>query len=218
MENRKQTNPKEMKKTIFPLLLTTVVTLSLNDASAHRVFGLGGSRLAEIDTDGDGTISDEEREAARAAREEARQAFIDEFDEDGDGVLNEEEREAAKAAREAEREAAKTERYHEIDGDADGEVTVEELQAAMPEVDPERVAKVLARLDEDESGTVSLDEFLNASPRGRGQAGPGGQRGPKAGHRPPRRPGRAIRIRGGIGGRVARAIGGAPDGGGEELQ
>ena len=74
-----------MKKTILPLALAALALMSAHSVTAHGVFGLGGSKLAEYDTDGDGTLSEEERAAAKAAREEARQAIIDEFDGDGDG-------------------------------------------------------------------------------------------------------------------------------------
>ncbi|MFT4638985.1 MAG: calcium-binding protein [Verrucomicrobiales bacterium] len=205
---RKPTNqihePTTMKRTTLPLVLAAIAAISLQDVSAHR-------GLSRADTDGDGVVSEEEkevaqaaREEAKAAREEARQAIIDEFDADEDGVLNEEERAAAKEAKEAEREAAKTERYGEIDADEDGAVTQEELEAAMPEVDAERVAALLGRYDADENGTVSLEEFLNpvrpdkrgrfVSKRAQKQKGPN------------RRRGRAIIRRGGFGGKAGGGV------------
>ena len=50
-----------------------------------------------MDTDGDGVISDAERDAAKEKR---RARIVKRFDADGDGQLNDEEREAAKAAKE----------------------------------------------------------------------------------------------------------------------
>ena len=203
---RKPTNqihePTTMKRTTLPLVLAAIAAISLQDVSAHR-------GLSRADTDGDGVVSEEEKEVAQAAREEARQAIIDEFDADEDGVLNEEERAAAKEAKEAEREAAKTERYGEIDADEDGAVTQEELEAAMPEVDAERVAALLGRYDADENGTVSLEEFLNpvrpdkrgrfVSKRAQKQKGPN------------RRRGRAIIRRGGFGGKAGGVEAPAPE-------
>lgn len=209
-----------MKLKTTTLALTAMSLTLIGTASAERVFGLGGERPAPIDAgaDGDGTVTDEEREAARsareearaaarAAREEARQAIIDEFDVDEDGVLNEEERAAAKAAREAERAAAKAERFAEIDGEAgDGEISLEELQAAHPDSSDERVAAVFARLDTDLSTTVSLEEFTNPEPRERRVRG--ASKGRKKVLRQGRR-GRVAVIRGFRGGRGA----GGDDGG-----
>ena len=90
----------------------------------------------------------------------ARQAIIDEFDADGDGVLNEEERTAAKEARAAERQAEKEARFAEIDTDASGDLSGEEVQVATLATE-ERLAAIVARYDADESGTISLEEFLN---------------------------------------------------------
>ena len=189
-----------MKLKTLTLSLATLSLATLGTVTAHGVFGMGGgnSRLAEFDADGDGTLSEEEREAARAAREEARQAIIDEFDADGDGVLNEEERAAAKEARQAERAAAREARFAEIDGEeGDGEITQEELQAALPDASEERVAAVLARYDADENGTVSLEEFVNPTRPDRGSRARGGVRkGFKVKARKGPRGGRAIVIRG----------------------
>ncbi len=195
-----------MKKSTLPLALAAIaVTVFTTNADARGVFGLGGSRLAEYDTDGDGVLSDEEKAAAKEAREAARQAFIDVHDTDGDGVLNEEERAAAREAREAERARAKEERFNEIDGDGDGEVSQEELATALPEASEERVAQVLARYDADENGTISVDEFLN--PERPERANRGNKRGKRGSVS--RRRGRAIGIRGG-------RRGGNDDGGGDD--
>ena len=53
------------------------------------------------DTDGDGTLSDEEKKAARKHRQKRknrRQKMLERFDTDGDGKLSEDEKAAAKAA------------------------------------------------------------------------------------------------------------------------
>jgi hypothetical protein len=52
--------------------------------------------LREYDKDGDGKLNEEERKAARDARE---QRMLKEFDKDGDGKLSDEEREAARQRR-----------------------------------------------------------------------------------------------------------------------
>jgi len=57
---------------------------------------------AVLDTNGDGTLSDEEKQAAKAAYAEQagdfKQRMLERFDADGDGTLSETERQAAKEA------------------------------------------------------------------------------------------------------------------------
>ena len=54
--------------------------------------------LDRLDTNGDGTVSEEERAAGKAQREAKHQEVIATYDQDGDGTLNEEERAAAREA------------------------------------------------------------------------------------------------------------------------
>ncbi len=79
--------------------------------------------LAEFDTDGDGTLNEEERAAAKAAhgeRMKARKAeMLEKFDKDGDGELNEEEKKAMN-------EAMKARMLEKFDKDGDGELSAEE--------------------------------------------------------------------------------------------
>ena len=73
-----------MKRTPLTLVLTALAVATITPASAQRLFGRGGENSPD-----------------KTAREEARQAIIDEYDADGDGVLNAAERDAAKEARNA---------------------------------------------------------------------------------------------------------------------
>jgi hypothetical protein len=59
--------------------------------------------MEELDTDGDGKLSPEERQAARENRPGRKNGNLKRFDADGDGVLSDEEKEQAKAAREKHR-------------------------------------------------------------------------------------------------------------------
>lgn len=83
--------------------------------------------LAAHDKDGDGKLSEEEREAARGVMKEKfearRKEAIAKFDKDGDGKLNEEEKQAAKDAR-------KKEMLEKFDKDGDGKLSEEEKKAA----------------------------------------------------------------------------------------
>lgn len=85
--------------------------------------------LEKFDKDGDGKLNEEERAAAKAAREEMMEArkkeMLEKFDKDGDGKLNEEERAAAQEAR-------KQMMLEKFDKDGDGELNDDE-KAAMKE-------------------------------------------------------------------------------------
>ena len=85
------------------LLTTTVLAAFAITATAnpkgprpHRPDGPPKALIEKFDTDGDGKLSEQEREAAKAAMGEKRDAFIAKYDKDGDGKLNEEERKAAR--------------------------------------------------------------------------------------------------------------------------
>ncbi|MFM7182006.1 MAG: hypothetical protein ACKO2G_11160 [Verrucomicrobiales bacterium] len=79
-------------------MLAFAITASANPEGPrpHRPGGPPKALLEKFDTDGDGKLSEQEREAAKAAMEEKRAAIIAKYDKDGDGKLNEEERKAAK--------------------------------------------------------------------------------------------------------------------------
>ena len=102
----------------------------------------------QYDADGDGQLSDEEREAAHAA-------ILKEFDVDGDGELSRQER---RAVGDAARDAF-TAKY---DTDGDGEISAEERDAVK--------ADFIERHDSNGDGLLSKDEIPDR--------GFGGRRGP----------------------------------------
>jgi hypothetical protein len=125
------------------LLTTTVLAAFAITATANpkgprpdRPGGPGKAILEKFDTDGDGKISEQEREAAKAAMEEKRAAIIAKYDKDGDGKLNEEERKAAREEWKAEDRPnppghPSRERIRKrFDKDGDGKLNEEELAAA----------------------------------------------------------------------------------------
>lgn len=92
-------------------------------------------RNAELDTDGDGEVSREERAAAREAAREELLAKI---------------------------EAKRVERFAEAAGEDDPEnISLEEFSAipGMDRLGEERVAAIFERMDADESGGVDIEEF-----------------------------------------------------------
>ena len=80
-----------------------------------------------------------------------------------------------------------------MDIDGDGELTAEEIYKALSKHDAaitmERVRELVARADVDKNGTVSRDEYLNASRLGRTGLNPQGLIGHDAEHQAAQRRG-----------------------------
>lgn len=126
--------------------------------------------MDRFDTDGDGQISDAEREAMRAEMRARRDEFMlrrmtSRFDADGDGVLSDAERveaEAELAVRRAEREARMTERF---DTDGDGKLSDSERRAIRDQFGPSGRGggrDTVSRYDANGDGELDLDESYEA--------------------------------------------------------
>ncbi len=122
-------------------------------------FGRGdfAARMVRFDLDGDGFLSDEEREAMRQAR---RAEMLARFDLDGDGEISREERLAARQSRFEDSDRGQ-ELMRRFDADGDG-VLDETEQAAMDayiqEQQDARRAEQLAQYDADGDGELSQEE------------------------------------------------------------
>jgi hypothetical protein len=128
-------------------------------------------RMSMLDTDGDGTISDAEREAMQARREamraEREAEMIARLDSDGDGAVSDAERAAARVARAEDMKAR-------LDADGDGKLTTAELDSS-----PRRRRFDAATADVDKNGEITTEELstaLDAQRQGRGGRGGGGGR------------------------------------------
>lgn len=170
------------------LLLSAVLMAATSSVrAADPVRGpFGNGELPEIlkpyDVDGDGKLSEEERQAYLKA---VREGLVDRpgrpggdrpknpFDTDGDGKLSDEEKAAAQEAIRAKIEAERTKRFDELDKDDDGFLTAEEF-LGVPGLRPELAARILAHLDTDKDGKISKDEFLAALRPPRPPGGGGG--------------------------------------------
>jgi hypothetical protein len=105
-------------------------------------------RRTRWDKDGDGQLSDDERQARRDARRAERDKRLDT---DGDGKVSEQEREAGRLQRDADRVAR-------MDTDGDGKVSDEERRVA----ETERATNRHAQYDTNGDGKLTVDELANA--------------------------------------------------------
>jgi len=114
-------------------------------------------RMSQFDTDGDGILSEEERDAMRKAMREERMAMMDL---DGDGEISRDERRAARQAQfENSDRGQALMRQFDLDGDG---VLSDDEQAAMDahnqQLREERQAEQLAQYDLDGDGELSREE------------------------------------------------------------
>jgi Ca2+-binding EF-hand superfamily protein len=174
------------KKSLVALSVLASLAVGAGAANAgHKTFGDGADLpdfLKEYDVNEDGVIDEEEKQAVKAARKEARATRRAEIDTNGDNAISDEERAAAREAVLAKIEAKRAEKFAEIAGD-DGAISAVEF-AAIPALEgknADRVVALFGRLDSDDSESVSLEEFNARLTNHRG-----GMRGrrPSHGHGP----------------------------------
>ena len=149
----------------------------------ERCFGHGKlpEILQQFDLNEDGRIDEEERQAAKEARRQARAerraALIEEWDTDGDGELSREERNAAREAAREERRAALQERREEMFADVAGEdecLDWDEFRDLKPFRRKPRwyVASIFRRVDTNDDDCISFEEFTSRLTRqGHGHRG-----------------------------------------------
>ncbi len=108
---------------VMALFLSFGTALSLfaaDDKESQGKFLSREEMIKKFDKDGDGKLSEDEKDAAKAAMEKQ---MLEKFDKDKDGKLSEEEKEAAKEARRAEMKKRMLEKF---DKDKDGKLSDEE--------------------------------------------------------------------------------------------
>ena len=158
------------------ILLSTVLLAARPAVNAGDRNPFGNGELPEIlkpfDVDGDGKLSEEERQAYLKA---VREGLVDHppprpdhpdrpgsiWDTDGDGVLSDAEKAAAQEAIRARILEQRTKRFDELDTDDSGDLSLDELKA-IPHIREGFAERILAHLDKDGDGKVSKEEFLNA--------------------------------------------------------
>lgn len=134
--------------------------------------------LSLFDHDGDGELSESEREEAKAFHEarkaEQRAKALERFDADGDGQLSREERRAARDAMRDKMQGKRAEALSEFDADGDGQLSETERQNARAAHKARRDAKLAQlRMDTNKDGVVdqadlplALDRIARGAPTG----------------------------------------------------
>lgn len=145
-----------MKSTVLMTAIVAGLTLTAMDASAA---GRGGDRampdFATLDTDGSGTLSVAELEAAAAGRFAA-------MDINGDGGISAEELAANREGRAAKRAERMLSR---LDANEDGLLQADEMKPRGASVE-----RMMSRVDTNEDGEISPEEFEKMSDK-RGKRG-----------------------------------------------
>lgn len=146
-----------MKLNLIPILIATV---SVTYAAPE---GLQSGIPAFLDIDGDGIISEVERQAFVESRKTAPRGGASDWDTNGDGVVDEDERQAAIEQLRAKADERRAALFANVAGD-DGLLDFTEFTALpalsnsnMPIKSRERLFELL---DANRNGTVTLEEFL----------------------------------------------------------
>ena len=148
-----------MKSTVLIAAIAAGLTLTAMDVSAN---GRGQDReamdFATLDTDGSGTLTVAEIEAAGQAR-------FDAMDTDNSGGISADE---MMAARDCEKTKRAERMISKMDKNEDGELQADEMQRRGPSAE-----RMLSHIDTDEDGEISQEEFDAAGEKrgGRGRKG-----------------------------------------------
>ncbi|MCC5822518.1 MAG: EF-hand domain-containing protein [Phycisphaerales bacterium] len=125
---------------------------------------MGRRLLDRFDADGDGILSEEERQALqeeiqnRRDRWEAR--MIERYDRDGDGVLSERERRAMMRDQQRQRERQMQRMLAEFDRDGDGELDADERALAWQTMRERReIDAFVRRFDSTGDGRITTADF-----------------------------------------------------------
>lgn len=133
---------------------------------------------AFLDTDGNGKISEAERQAFAESRAAARSGGDRSWDTNGDGAVDEAERLAAVETLKSRLETKLASLFLDLAGD-DELLSLEEFAtlSQFKNVPPQTAANLFNLLDSDDDGAVTLAEFF----RGLGRGGPPAPLSPPSG-------------------------------------
>ena len=130
---------------IIALMAGTATVGAAGLAAAQPHHGGMANMMERLDTNGDGQITKEEAEAAKAAR-------FPEADTNGDGGLSMAEMQAFRAAEKARRmETMRQRMFDKADADGNGVISADEFEA--------RGAPMFDRMDADGDGVITAEEM-----------------------------------------------------------
>ncbi len=145
-----------------------------NQQQTQKRFGDGTclpNYLAHYDVNGDGVINAEEAQVMKQARDQIRKQLRTDWDADGDGVISEPEKDQARTRLRQMIEETRVVRFNEADVDDSDSLSYDEF-ATLPGManklsddDPDNdgmVQTIFDRLDTDDDGLVTLEEFMAA--------------------------------------------------------
>jgi Ca2+-binding EF-hand superfamily protein len=146
----------------FTLITALMATGSFSFAGDRSIGdGTLPEFLQQFDTNEDGQIDEEERQAVRDLRAKMREERRNSIDTDGDGQIGPEEIEAAREELRSKIEERRLTKFNEIAGEDD--LISKEEYATIPGIDrlPDFIFDaIFDRLDRDDSGDISSEEFF----------------------------------------------------------
>lgn len=146
-------------KISLPLVLAVVSGLAL--ASPDKEGSV--SALPDwLDTDGDGVLSEAERQAFAETRREAAYGLYRKWDSDGNGKVDKDERMAALDELKGKVRKRRCELFLSVAG-TEGSMTLKEF-ASLPvlkKTPQNKISSMFKLLDADSDGTVSKEEFMD---------------------------------------------------------
>jgi len=153
-------------------IIPTVFAQTGTPLQQQKRFGDGAclpSYLAQYDVNDDGVIDQEECQAMDKARDQIQKKLRTDWDADGDGVISDQERDQAKTRLRDMINETRVVRFWEAESDTDTDdvLSYDEFvllpgMAKKLEDAPETVDAIFDRLDADDSGGISEEEFLAA--------------------------------------------------------
>ncbi|MEK7951759.1 EF-hand domain-containing protein [Luteolibacter soli] len=156
-----------MKTLVLPLMLVAGISQAVPPGGLT-------SAPAFLDVNGDGLISEAERQAYTESRANANAQGQGGklWDGNGDGTVDESERQVAVAELKKRMDTKVASLFEELAGD-DGLLTLKEF-STLPRFDhrpPQVAANLFSHLDTDGDGVVTLEEFFKETGRGKPPAG-----------------------------------------------
>ena len=143
-------------KISLPIVLAVISGLALAGPDKE------GSVSDWLDTDGDGVLSEAERQAFAEARREAAYGLYRKWDSDGNGKVDKEERKAALDSLKGKVRKKRCELFLTAAG-KEGTMTLKEFSAlpALKKTPQSKISAMFNLLDTDSDGTVTKEEFMD---------------------------------------------------------